>query len=146
MATSYASRVLSAGADQVWDYVRDFNNTPEWLPISSESDIEDGKRSDQVGCVRRVVLGNGAVVRERLVAMHDGQRWAQYDLLDSPFPVRSYRATLHVHPVTANGSTFIEWTGTFDCDATDTATYEALFSDDVYEAGLAELEKRFAGE
>jgi hypothetical protein len=32
-----------------------------------------------------------------------------------PFPIRDYRATLRVTPVTDGNRAFVEWSATFDC-------------------------------
>jgi hypothetical protein len=53
----------------VWAVLRDFNSHVHWHPVVSESHIEDGLASDQVGCVRNFRLADGAHLREQLLAL-----------------------------------------------------------------------------
>ena len=55
MAKTYYSTVFEQSAPEVWKIVRDFNNYPVWLGGAGESAVEDGKSSDAVGAVRRVL-------------------------------------------------------------------------------------------
>ena len=63
------SSVVPADAETVWRVVRDFDGLPTWHPAISASELEDGARTDQVGAVRHLTLGDGGAVRERLVAL-----------------------------------------------------------------------------
>ena len=66
MITAFYSTVLDHPIDRVWSLVRDFNNYPRYIDGVSESMIEDEKRGDEVGAVRRFCyLGNW--IRQRLV-------------------------------------------------------------------------------
>lgn len=51
---SVYSSVLDHPADEVWGLIRDFNNYPSYIE-GAESAIEDDKRGDQVGAIRRSV-------------------------------------------------------------------------------------------
>src|SRR5689334_7112014 len=105
MPKSYASTVLPVSADLVWNYLRDFAGIAEWHPEIASGELEHGT-GDQVGAVRRLTGPGGELFRERLVALDDDARSCTYDLLDSPFPVRFYRSTLRVTPVTDSGRAF----------------------------------------
>ena len=60
MARSYASTVINAPADEVWARIRDFNGLATWARRGvAKSEIEEGRRGDQVGGVRSFTLGNG---------------------------------------------------------------------------------------
>jgi hypothetical protein len=52
MARAHASSVIDAPIDRVWARIRDFNGLEVWHPGVVKSEIEGGKPSDQVGCVR----------------------------------------------------------------------------------------------
>lgn len=144
MPTPYASTVVPAGADETWTLVRDFDGLPGWHPAIETSEIEGGG-APAVGCVRRLTLGDGGVVRERLVTLDDTERSYTYDILESPFPVRSYRSTIRVSPVTATGEAFVEWWTVYEADAADEAQLTATFAEDVFAGGLAALRSRFEG-
>lgn len=145
MATSYASVVVPASAEETWDLVRDFDGLPRWHPSIQVSTIEDGGRAAEVGCVRRLTLADGGVVRERLCALDDESRCCSYCFVESPFPVRSYLATLRVRPVTDNGHAFVEWFAQYDCESADQASLDVTFGEGVFGTGLRQLARRFSG-
>jgi hypothetical protein len=133
-----ASSVVPGDADTVWRIVRDFDGLPTWHPAISASELEDGAHTDQVGAVRRLTLADGEV-RERLVALDDRERRLTYSILDSPFPVRDYRSTIRVSPVTSTGDSFVAWSVLFDCDLDEAERLSTLFGRDVFGTGLSGL-------
>ncbi|WP_440071427.1 SRPBCC family protein [Streptosporangium sp. OZ121] len=137
--SAYASTVINASADEVWEYLRDFGNLAEWLPGITGCEIEDGERS-RPGAVRRLD-GPGGVFRERLLTLDDASRSATYEILESPLPVRDYRALYRVAPVTDSGRAFVEWSATFETG--DAAKVRRFVVDQVFEPGLAALHGRF---
>ena len=145
MPRPYSSVVVPAPADEVWDVVRDFNGLPGWHPAISRSDIEDGRDAGALGCVRHLTLADGGVMREKLVDLDDADRSYSYDSLADPHPVRNYRATIRVRPVTETGQTFVEWSSFFEADADRAADLDQTYARDVYSAGLVGLRARFGG-
>jgi hypothetical protein len=119
MTTAYFSTVLDHPAEKVWSLIRDFNNYPVYIDGVTESVIEDGKRGDEVGAVRRFCYA-GNWIRQRLGDHSDARRSLTYIGID-PFelpgdelkPVR-YAGTMHLLPVTDDGRTFIEWSVELD--------------------------------
>jgi hypothetical protein len=145
MPKAYASTVLNAPARDVWAGVRDFNGLPEWHPALVDSEIEDGKLADQVGCVRSFHLADGAHLRERLLAFSDPEMTYTYNFEKTPFEVRNYVATLRVTPVTDGDRSFVEWWTTFDCEVDKIDEWIAAFSGSVFKSGLDALKQRFGG-
>ncbi|ETK37596.1 hypothetical protein GCM10009530_52520 [Microbispora corallina] len=139
MPNSYASTVIDAGADQVWGYLRDFGNLDDWLPGVALCEIEEGAPVGP-GAVRRVD-GAGGLFRERLLALDDDERTMTYEILQCPLPVRNYRATCRVAPVTDTGQAFVEWHAVFEAD--DAAKMAKIFTRGVFAPGLESLRKRF---
>lgn len=135
------SVVVDADADTVWQLVRDFNGLSSWTGNLPDSEIEDGLRPDQVGCVRGI---GGA--REQLVTLDDVTRSYRYTLLAVPFQVSDYLATLRVTPVHDGGAPrcLVEWSNTYDCDPADADDLAALFGDRIFGPALDTLRKRFA--
>ncbi len=60
------STVIDAPIDAVWGMLRDFNGHERWHPAVAESRIEEGRRPDEIGCVRRFRLTSGGELREQL--------------------------------------------------------------------------------
>lgn len=141
MPKAYASTVVNAPAATVWAAIRDFNGLPSWVAAVTDSMIEDGKASDQVGCVRSFHLQDGAHIRERLLAFSDVERSYSYNFELTPFDVQNYHATLRVTPVTDSGKTFAEWWTTFDCAPADCAKWIDTFANAVFKGGLEGLRK-----
>ncbi len=139
MAKSYASAVLPAPADRAWESVRDFDGLAGTHPGISASTIEDGRPASEVGCVRRLTLRDGSVVRERLVALDDTDRSYTYEMLEGPFPIRSYVATIRVRPITSGQECFVEWYAHYDADAAEEEQLDRTFSAGVFATGLKGL-------
>lgn len=146
MPTSYASAVFDVDAERVWSVVRDFGSLDQWIPAVDTCEIEGGQRPDEVGCVRYLTLADGGgVIRERLVDLDDGKRSYTYDILESPFAVRRYRATIRVASVTDSGGSFVEWWGVYDCAAADEQELDATFARGVFGGGLVGLRRHLGG-
>jgi len=146
MARAHASTVIGAPIEQVWAHIRDFNGLPGWHPGVKESVIEDGGPSDRVGCIRRLTLPDGGVIREQLLELSDLGHHYSYAILESPLPVANYRATLRLRRISDGGRTFAEWAGSFDADPPEKrAEAEKLLATAVYQGGLEALKKHFGG-
>jgi len=138
MAKSYYSIVLDHTAEEIWAAIRPFDHYA-WAGVPSQTTIEDGKRGDQVGAVRRVTMGE-KVLRQQLLAHSDLERSYSYEFRDAaPFPVRNYLATLRVTPVVATAQAFIEWWATFDCAAAEVEHWIAHFENNGFAVWLGAL-------
>lgn len=144
MTRAYASAVITAPADEVWAFVRDFDGLAAWIPEVATSSLDVGTAAE-VGAVRRLTLGDGGLVVERLLVLDDPGRSYTYSILESPFAVRSYVSTIRVAPVTDTGAAFVEWWTDFDAEAADEPGLTRLFAACVFGAGLASLQERFTG-
>jgi uncharacterized protein YndB with AHSA1/START domain len=142
---AYASTVLDAPAEEVWAAIRDFNGLPGWHPGVKDSTIEDGLPADRVGCVRHMHLGDGALIRERLLHLSDAERSYSYNFETTPFAVQNYHATIRVTPVTDSGRSFVEWWTTFDCPPERGEEWVKTFARGVFKGGLDALKGRFGG-
>jgi hypothetical protein len=146
MARAHASSVINAPIDQVWHRIRDYNGLPGWHPGVAKSEIEGGEPANQPGCVRVLTLGNGAVIRERLLEMSDLGHHYSYAILESPLPVANYRATLRLRPISDGNRTFAEWSATFDPDPPEKqAEAENMIGNGVFQGGFDALKKHFGG-
>jgi hypothetical protein len=144
MPRPYASAVVPAPADQVWAVLRVFDGLPDFHPGIAASELTTGEEG-RLGAVRRLTLGDGGVVVEDLLALDEVGRTYTYSILESPFAVRRYVATIRVSPVTDTGHAFVEWWAEYDSEAADEAQLTELFAGGVFGAGLAALQQRFGG-
>lgn len=145
MASAYASIIVSAPVEAVWDVVRDFNGLPSWHPGVSQSEIEGGIDADVVGCVRSFMLKDGTYVRERLLELDDSRYRFSYNFEKPAFPVTNYVATFTLVPVTAGDLTFAEWRATFDEPVAEAGKYTDIISNAVFAGGLSALAAKAAG-
>lgn len=132
MTTAYYSTVLDYSVDTVWALIRDFNNYPAYIDGVSESVIEDDRRGDEIGAVRRFNYG-GNWIRQRLGDHSDERRSLTYVGVD-PFalpdkglsPVR-YQGTMHLLPVVEGARTFIEWSVELEAAPNEAPQWRDLF-------------------
>ena len=138
MPQPYRSLVIAAPIDQVWSVVHQFYGLPAWHPVIASSSLETGE-GGHVGVVRRLVIGDGGVITERLLSLDDARHRLTYTIIESPFAVRRYVSTMRLAPVTETEGTFIEWFAEFDSEAADEDGLMTLFGDGVFGAGLSAL-------
>ncbi|MFI5013082.1 MAG: SRPBCC family protein [Hyphomicrobiales bacterium] len=144
MAKVYVSSIIDAPVDKVWAYARDFNGHHEWHPLIAESHVEEGKPSDQVGCVRNFTLANGGKLRERLLTFSDLDRFFTYNIIVSPMPIENYVATFRCREVTEGNRTFVEWSAEFDVAPKDEAGIKEQVGRSTFAAGIAALAEAVA--
>jgi hypothetical protein len=146
MARAHASTVINAPIDRVWAHIRDFNSLDDWHPGIESSEIEGGGPSDRVGCIRKMVLAGGGVIREQLLEMSDMGHHYSYSILDSPLPVANYRATLRLRRISDGDRTFADWSASFDANPPEKqAEAEAMISTGVFQGGFDAIKQHFGG-
>ena len=136
MATASSVIEIPVSADKVWQLVGGFNALPDWLPFIVKSESTEGGR------VRHLTTAEGGTVVERLQTFDNVARTYTYSILESPFPVSAYLATLQVEALTES-SAKVTWSGVFTPVAgTTDAAVEELFAG-VYKGGLEALRANF---
>ena len=101
-------------------------------------------RAPRSGAVRRLTLGDGGVVVERLLALDDPDRSLHLRVPREPVRVRRYISTIRVAPGDDSGQTFVEWWAEFDAEAADEERLTGFFADGVYATGIGALQASFA--
>jgi uncharacterized protein YndB with AHSA1/START domain len=144
MATVTVSSVIDAPVAQVWALIRDFNSLPDWHPRMVKSEIEGGRPSSEIGCVRRFQIVSGATIREKLLGLSDHDLSVTYSILETPQPISNHVATLKLIPVTDGDRTFAVWTATFDAPAEEADKVAAGMGTNVFQGGFDALKERFA--
>jgi NADPH:quinone reductase-like Zn-dependent oxidoreductase len=140
------SAVIDARIDQVWAVLRDFNSHDRWHPAVARSRMESDLDGDVVGGVRRFSLTDGAEFREQLLRLSDREHTFSYCILDSPWPLFDYVATVRLKPVTDGGRTFWDWRSQFRAPDHRAAELENLIGQKIYEAGFSGLRTFLAAE
>jgi hypothetical protein len=145
MTLAYVSSTLDTDLATTWSVLRDFHGLPTWVGRIRESVPEDGQGHGAVGSIRRLALGpDGRQVRERLVHYDAaGHRYSYEFAGESPFPVRFYRGTVHLLPITDTDATFVEWYGEFDTDSALVDKLRSAFTG-LYTEFIGDLRKYLA--
>jgi len=143
LANVNVATVINAPAEKVWKIVRDFNGLPNWTPFVASSQIEGGKPSDRVGCIRDFLLKDGGRIREQLLSLSDRDMSCTYSILESPMGVSNYEATLSLQPITDGNMTFARWTAKFDAAEEREAELVRFIGNDVFQAAFNTLKQKF---
>jgi uncharacterized protein YndB with AHSA1/START domain len=126
---------VAAPPEEVWHLIGDFCAIAEWHP-----GIGQCARSDQNGvAVRTLTTVDGGVLVEKRVQYSDEGMSYTYEIVESPWPVTDYVATLAVM-AGAHGS-LITWSGEFAANGAKDAQASEVISA-IYRAGLAALKDR----
>ena len=129
--------VVDAPVDAVWRILRDFNGHDRWHPLVERSDLEGGRRTDQIGAVRNFTIRSGERVREVLLTLSDRNRQLRYAIVDSELPLEDYVAEFFLKPVTDGNRTFWSWSSRFRTPPGEEEALAELVGREVYEAGFA---------
>lgn len=137
MITVERSVELKAPVDAVWKVIGGFGQLGDWHPAVMACRLD--QKEDRV--LRVLTLGDGAQLVEELVPEEgDGLRYS-YKILSGPLPVADYVATLSASE--KNGGTLVHWQGSFNGKGMSDEDAANVIAG-VYEAGLANLEKKFS--
>ncbi len=139
MTRVYRKSVIDAPISRVWEMVRDFNSLPLWLPGVTESRIEDGKSSDEPGCVRNFQLASGDTLREQLLELDDEKRRCVYTILESPMALDDYVSEITLSEDAGGSRTLMEWSAGFRCAPDDEEGLVTVIGDNVFLAGMKSL-------
>ncbi len=142
MVTVARSTVVDAPIESVWEVLRDFNGHDRWHPAVARSELENGRRTDQVGAVRNFRLRGGERLRERLLSMSDRRRSFRYAIVDSELPLMDYVAEVSLKPVTDGNRTFWSWRSRFRTPPGREQDLSNLVAEGVYEAGFEAIRQR----
>lgn len=145
MAEVHVSAVIEAPLEDTWRIVRDFNGLPKWLPGIKGSEIEGGGPADAIGAVRVMDVGMPDMkVREKLLALSDGEHSMTYSVLQGPLPLDDLVATIRMTPGPDDGTTLVEWSAEFTPRPASEEKAQKLLTK-VFDGGLAALRDTVAG-
>lgn len=117
------SAVLDSDAEHVWGILKKFGEIQKWHPSIVESSIEDNQPDGRVGCIRKLTLADGAIVRERLMSVDDLNLILSYRFEQAPLPLDDYVATVKLALSTGQSKTFIQWSASFELQDSNTAEH-----------------------
>jgi hypothetical protein len=93
-----------------------------------------------VGALRTLTLADGRIIVDRLEAQ--GEYYYSYSIVTSPLPVRAYRATMSVAPLTDDSCVFT-WSGNIEPEGL-TDEQAIAFFEDIYRMGIGLINRSIA--
>jgi Polyketide cyclase / dehydrase and lipid transport len=114
----------------------------------ASASIDVSASSDQVwrliggGRVRHLANLRGDTIVERLEEFNDAARTYSYSILQAPFPVSGYLATLRVQQAANGNGSRVEWSGKFTPEGVSAMEASRLFRR-MFEDGLKALAIKF---
>lgn len=143
MPKIYNSIIVPAPIEQVWSRIRDFHDF-SWAPSLIGSCEKVGESNGYCVGARRLLNG---VFLDTLIAYNQIEKRIMYSMDAGPSPVSSreihdYVGNLHLLPVTADNTTFAEWSASWESINTDAIEYMNL----VYRSLLSDLAVGFGVE
>jgi len=136
MAQASATVEIPATPEEVWELIGGFGSLPDWLPYIPESKLTAG------GLLRHLANPGGEAIIERL-EHYDNANWTySYSILQSPFPISRYVATLRVQVAADGKASRVVWCGDFDADGVSDEQVCELFGG-IYRDGLKALAARY---
>ncbi len=142
-AKVFASSVIAAGIDAVWQRMRDFAGMDAWHPEIRDMHMLAAARADQVSGVREFAFGDGEL-HEQLTMLSDTDRAFRYRILKSPTPWLNYHAGARLYPITATATTFAVWTADWVAAPQDDAHLIGMVRDDVFQLAFSTLSGQLA--
>lgn len=136
MKQTYQSIHIGVPIEKVWQAIRDFHDF-SWAPnVITSCTIQGDKTGAEVGAKRLL----NEVFHETLIECNEAIHTIRYSIDDGPSPisrqeVSNYIGCLRLLPVTKDGSTFVEWTSSWESQSDDAMT----FCHDIYVALLDDL-------
>ena len=136
MAQAAASIDIPVSPNEVWQLIGGFNSLRDWLPNIPKSELSEGGR------VRHLATLSGDTIIERLERFDNTARAYSYSVLQAPFKIKNYLATIRVEAKDGENSSRVEWSGIFTPDGISDEEASKLFQE-IFDDGLKALAARF---
>jgi Polyketide cyclase / dehydrase and lipid transport len=113
----------------IWSFAGDFCAIKDWHPLVA--DCQETKEGDVT--FRTLTLKDGGKIKEKLTDKDDTSY--SYEIVESPLPVKNYKAKFWVEPDDEPERTAVYWEAEFDANgASDEEARKKIF--DVLVAGM----------
>ncbi len=113
----------------VWEFAGGFCAIKDWHPLIA--DCQETKEGDVT--YRTLTLKDGGKIKEKLLESDDTSY--SYEIIESPLPVKNYKAKLSVADGNHENRTMVEWSAEFEANGAsdDEATKKIK---DIFDGGL----------
>ncbi len=113
----------------IWEFAGGFCTIKDWHP--AVADCQETKEGDVT--FRTLTLKDGGKIKEKLLDSDDASY--SYEIVDSPLPVKNYKAKFWVEPDDEANRTVIYWSADFDANGTNDDDAKRKITD-IFAAGL----------
>lgn len=127
MASVKHIAIIDADPQSIWHVLRQFNSIAEWHSGVAHCTVEDGKSADTGGSIRKLILADGGVVRQRLLSIDNDLMEFSYGHEDSELCITDFLASIKVRPEGDGLRSTVTWQAHFDMTNQD-ATYQSIVS------------------
>lgn len=136
----YNSIIVNAPIEVVWKRIQDFHDFT-WAPSVIQKNENVGTKDGKTIGAKRLLNGQ---FLDTLIGYSAVEHRIQYSIDDGPSPIspadiKNYVGDLHLLPLTSEGKTFVEWTGSWDSNGTEAVE----FMNNIYVLLLKDLSKQF---
>lgn len=143
MPKVYNSIIVAAPIERVWSRIGDFHEF-SWAPSVIVSCEKVGKGDGYTVGAKRLLNG---LFLDTLIAYSAIEKRMMYSMDEGPPPVSSqeiqeYVGNLHLLPLTADNTTFVEWSGSWEAGTPAAVEY----MNKVYRSLLRDLAAEFDAE
>jgi hypothetical protein len=113
----------------VWEFAGGFCAIKDWHPLVA--DCQETKEGDAT--FRTLTLKDGGKIKEKLLESDDASY--SYEIVESPLPVKNYKAKFSVEDGNHENRTMIEWSADFEANGAsdDEATKKIK---EIFDGGL----------
>ncbi len=113
----------------VWEFAGGFCAIKDWHPVVA--DCQETKEGDVT--YRTLTLKDGGKIKEKLLESDDMSY--SYEIVESPLPVKNYKAKLSVEDGNHENRTMVEWSAEFEANgASDDEATKKI--NEIFSAGL----------
>ena len=113
----------------VWEFAGGFCTIKDWHPLVA--DCQETKEGDAT--FRTLTLKDGAKIKEKLLESDDASY--SYEIVESPLPVKNYKAKFSVADGNHENRTMVEWSAEFEANgASDEDATKKI--KDIFDGGL----------
>jgi len=137
MVSVRVTQQFPLSADAMWLMIGQFGDTGRWSGRPPEACVHAG---EGIGSLRTLTIADGRVIVDRLIA--EGPLSYTYEIVSSPLPVASYRATMAVAPLGPDSCEFT-WSGEVEPAGIPNEQAVALF-EGVYRQGIGLMQRQIA--
>jgi hypothetical protein len=111
--------IIDADPQSIWHVLRQFNSIAEWHSGVAHCTVEGGKSADTGGSIRKLILADGGVVRQRLLSIDNDLMELSYGHEESELCIKNFLAAVKVRPEEDGARSLVMWQAHFDTTEQD---------------------------